>query len=711
MPSIVPGYEYDIFISYRHKDNKYDGWVSEFVSNLKKEIAATFKEELSIYFDENPQDGLLETQHVDKSLEGKLKCLIFIPILSQTYCDPESFAWRHEFCAFNALASQDQFGMYIRLANGNVNSRILPIRIHELDPQDHQMLEKELGGTLRSLDFIYSTPGVNRPLRALEDEPKENLNHIFYRDQINKVANTIKRTVAGMRMKGPQGERAQARASFDFAEADRPAASSRMPVYFGIGALALVAVFALYFFMQRSAPASVGDKSIAVLPFADLSPQKDQEYFSDGLSEELLNLLTRIPELKVISRTSAFSFKGKNEDVRNIGKKLGVAYILEGSLRKSDNIVRITAQLIKAADGTHVWSKTFDRTLNDIFEVQDEIARSVVQQLRITLVEGQGSQAVSTNTEAYNLYLQGKYFFAKRGRDNMVKATDYFTQALALDNNASAFWAALSLAYASQANDGDVDPAEGYRKAREAAEKSIALDNNLAFGHSALASIEMTHEWDWAGARSELEKAMLLDPSNFGVVNGMANLQLTLGNFDEAIRLYQKALELDPLRVAVKINLARALMCANRTDEAAESLNSALEMNPQFPTAHYQRGLCYLLAGKPVPALAEMEKETIEDWKSHGLALAYFGAGKKAEADTELANFIKNYQDVSAFQIAEIYGYRNEPEKAFAWIDKSYAARDGGLTTVLGNPWLRSLRADPRYAALLAKLKLSGGSN
>jgi len=150
MASIIPGYEYDIFISYRHKDNKYDGWVSEFVNNLKKEIAATFKEELSVYFDANPQDGLLETQHVDKSLEGKLKCLIFIPILSQTYCDPNSFAWKHEFCAFNKLATNDQFGMYVRLANGNVNSRILPIQIHELDEQDHQLLEAELGGTLRA---------------------------------------------------------------------------------------------------------------------------------------------------------------------------------------------------------------------------------------------------------------------------------------------------------------------------------------------------------------------------------------------------------------------------------------------------------------------------------------------------------------------------------------------------------------------------------
>src|SRR5450759_534252 len=204
MASLIPGYEYDIFISYRQKDNKYDGWVTEFVDNLKKELEATFKEEVSVYFDINPCNGLLETHDVDASLKGKLKCLVFIPIISQTYCDSKSFAWQHEFVAFNQMAKEDQFGRDIRLTGGNVASRILPIKINDLEPQDKTLLENEVGGVLRSIDFIYKASGVNRPLRAYEDHPQDNLNKTYYRDQINKVANASKEIVTAIKKHNQQ---------------------------------------------------------------------------------------------------------------------------------------------------------------------------------------------------------------------------------------------------------------------------------------------------------------------------------------------------------------------------------------------------------------------------------------------------------------------------------------------------------------------------
>ena len=206
MPSIIEGYNYDLFISYRQKDNKHNGWVTEFVNQLKGELEATFKEDISIYFDENPHDGLLETHSVDKSLEGKLKCLIFIPVISQTYCDPKSFAWQHEFCAFNKLAKEDKFGRDIKLSSGNVASRILPIKIHDLDPDDKILLENEMGGMLRSLEFIYKSAGVNRPLRANEDHPHDNLNKTYYRDQINKVANAIKEIITVLKKQNQHTE-------------------------------------------------------------------------------------------------------------------------------------------------------------------------------------------------------------------------------------------------------------------------------------------------------------------------------------------------------------------------------------------------------------------------------------------------------------------------------------------------------------------------
>jgi hypothetical protein len=198
MASTVPGYQYDIFISYRQKDNKYDGWVTEFVENLLREIDATFKEEISVYFDKNPHDGLLETHDVNASLKEKLKCLVFIPIISQTYCDSKSFAWQHELVAFNKMAKEDQFGRDIKLAGGNIASRILPIKIHDLDAEDKELLENELGGALRCIEFIYKSAGVNRPLNP-SDSPDKNLNKTYYRDQINKIANAIKEIICGLK--------------------------------------------------------------------------------------------------------------------------------------------------------------------------------------------------------------------------------------------------------------------------------------------------------------------------------------------------------------------------------------------------------------------------------------------------------------------------------------------------------------------------------
>jgi hypothetical protein len=208
MASLVPGYEYDIFISYRQKDNKHDGWVTEFVNQLKGELESTFKEDISVYFDINPHDGLLETYSVDKSLEVKLKSIIFIPIISRTYCDPKSFAWQHEFVAFNKLAMNDRFGRDLKLANGNVASRILPLKIYDLDPEDKILLENELGSTLRSVEFIFKSPGVNRPLKP-DDSRSENLNHTYYRDQINKVANVIKEIISGLSSPKPEQKQSE----------------------------------------------------------------------------------------------------------------------------------------------------------------------------------------------------------------------------------------------------------------------------------------------------------------------------------------------------------------------------------------------------------------------------------------------------------------------------------------------------------------------
>ena len=343
MASLVSGYEYDIFISYRQKDNKSDGWVTKFVNNLKVELESTFKEEISVYFDINPHDGLLETHDVDASLKEKLKCLIFIPIISQTYCDQKSFAWSHEFCAFNKIAKEDRFGRNLKLNNGNVASRILPVKIHDLDEEDKALLENELGGVLRAVEFTFMSPGVNRPLTS-NDNRDENSNKTVYRDQINKVANAIKDIISSIKNPDAQPSRST----------NPPATivQRNKKIWIALITLLLIVIISVYFLYSKVTPSAVeevpSDKSIAVLSFNDMSPGKDQEYLGDGMAEEILDELSKIKGLKVIGRTSSFSFKGKKIDLKAIGKALGASTILEGSVQKSGHKIRITAQLINA---------------------------------------------------------------------------------------------------------------------------------------------------------------------------------------------------------------------------------------------------------------------------------------------------------------------------------------------------------------------------
>jgi hypothetical protein len=322
MPTIGSGFEYDIFISYRHNDN-LDGWVTDFVHNLEKELKSTIKEPISIYFDKNLHDGLLETHNVDKSLEGKLKCLIFIPIVSQTYCDTKSFAWQHEFVVFNKLAKEDQFGRDIKLSSGNVACRILPIKIHDLDVEDKSVFENELMGVLRSIDFIYKEAGVNRPLKST-DSKAENQNKTYYSNQLNKVANAVKEIISSIKNPAIQSTRTT--------YTDQPTTRPPRPVKTAItifSALLIVSIASYSLYPKLFAKTELGEQSIAVLSFVDMSPNKDQEYLGDGIAEEILNSLAKIKGLKVIGRTSSFSFKGKEASLKTIGETLGATTILE----------------------------------------------------------------------------------------------------------------------------------------------------------------------------------------------------------------------------------------------------------------------------------------------------------------------------------------------------------------------------------------------
>jgi len=499
-----------------------------------------------------------------------------------------------------------------------------------------------------------------------------------------------------------------AAASQALAERSRKA-RGRWKILVPVGVLLVVLGLAAAFWLGWGSRGSAGGTpSIAVLPFVDMSPEKNQEYFSDGLAEELLNDLAKIPGLRVAARTSSFQFKGKTEDLRTVGEKLNVATILEGSVRKQGQRVRVTAQLIKVEDGFHLWSETYDRQLSDIFAVQDEIARSVAGSLKVTLLGGKTAtpSARGTNAEAYNAYLQGRYFLQRRSKENVEKALGYYEQAIKLDPGYAPAWAGLATARSVQADGGYLPVEEGYGKAREAAERALALDVNLAEAHAAMGRIKRIYDWDWAGADASYQRALALEPGNATVVRGAAVLAGNLGRSEEAMALDRRAVELDPLSVATHFNLGLHAYYAGRLEEAAAALKKALELNPDYPAAHTLLGKVYLAQAHPQEALVEIERETEPAWRLRGLALAYHALGRKKESDAALAEYVAKYQAVDAFQIAELYAFRGEADRAFEWLERAYAQRDGGLSDMKGDPLLKSLERDPRYAAFLKKMRL-----
>ena len=352
---------------------------------------------------------------------------------------------------------------------------------------------------------------------------------------------------------------------------------------------------------------SHGDQSIVVLPFVDMSQDGDQEYFSDGISQELLNLLAKIPELRVISRSSAFTFKGKDIDVKSIGTQLNVSHVLEGSVRKAGNRVRITAQLIDARSDTQLWSESFDRILDDVFAIQDDIAGEVVDHLKIRLL-GSVPSLRKTNPEAYSLYLQGNYFNNLSGEENLEKALAAYREALALDPDYAPAWVGINLTYSDQ-RDYDLRPRkESAALAMDAVERALAIDENMAYAWAALAYLKRSDDWDWQGARVAINKALQLEPNNADVVAVAASLANTFGQLSASVELFEQNIELDPLKLSNLRALGNRYLAVGRIDDAFKLFYRVQALNPNYPTIHSDIARAYLMKGDAKNALIEIEK-------------------------------------------------------------------------------------------------------
>jgi adenylate cyclase len=458
--------------------------------------------------------------------------------------------------------------------------------------------------------------------------------------------------------------------------------------------------------VQARAVAAIADKSIAVLPFTDMSEKKDQEYFADGMAEEIIDLLVKVPGLKVISRTSSFQFKGKTQDLRSIATQLGVAYVLEGSVRKSGDRLRVTAQLINSSDGTHLWSETYDRDLSDVLKMQDEIATSLVRALQIEVsADVIVSRPALRNTEAYTQYLQGLHASGRFDRQGFEEAFSDYQRALSLDPSFADAAAMLAQTYAVLGIWGFMPPAIAFERGREGDTLALKLDPNNATAHADLSSIHDVYDWDRDAAERQSKLALALAPRDAHVLFLAGQHSMIMDRLDEALAQLNASLAQDPLNPASYAVLSFVQLRRNRLAEAETALRRALELAPNFSGAHHFLGRVLLVRNQPEAALAEMLKEAQDAARLGGSAMAYFAMGRKGDSDAALAQMIKS-QANHPFFISSAYAFRGETDEALKWLDRAYAQKDPALLLLKSELIFDNLEGDPRYKAFLRKMNL-----
>ena len=486
--------------------------------------------------------------------------------------------------------------------------------------------------------------------------------------------------------------------------------------YWAIAAAIMLALgyLALEWF-SRFKPSAAATASIAVLPLANESGDASQQYFSDGISEDLITALSQFSGLKVIGRTSAFQFRDSKEDSRSIGAKLGVAHLLEGSVRRSGDMVRVNAELIDAADGSTQWSERYDRPYRDLFALQDEITGAVVVALRAKLLPGEHAAAQSErppngSLEAYNALLQGGFYLSRDTKVDVFQAINYYTQATQLDPRYAIAWSALSRAWTDVATEylGGAPEQEALAKARAAADRALTLAPDLAAAHVARGSVLLSADFDWRGAEAEFRRALMLAPNDGEAKFDFGNLLAAFGKVGSAIDFTRQALATEPLRAPWYNWLAIYLSGLNRLDEAERAIRTAIELQPAAANYHFTLTLIQIQRGHAQAALAAAQQEPPGEWQDIALALARQIGSDRSAADAALKMLIEKYANGWAYQIADGYALRDDPKATFEWLDRAWSNRDPGLTNLLFDPFIARYKGDPRFAALCRKIGLPG---
>jgi TolB-like protein/Tfp pilus assembly protein PilF len=448
------------------------------------------------------------------------------------------------------------------------------------------------------------------------------------------------------------------------------------------------------------------DRSIAVLPFVDMSERQDQGYFADGMAEEVVNLLMKVPGIRVIGRTACSQFKGKSEDLRRIGSVLGAAYAVEGSVRRSGNRLRVTAQLIGTQDGSHLWSGSYDRDFDEVFKIQDQIAAGLVRALQVAVGVDLPSRPILKNAAGYDLYQRGRHALDRFDKAGFESAAGYFEQALALDPTALRAAESLALVHIYIAEWGYAPPHEGFERARTSCARVLKLDPMSGMAHAQLAFIYAIYDWDWAAAVGKVQRALALDPRDPGILVTAGIIHLALNRLDEAAGFFNAASALDPLGAVSHGALGTIYYRRGRLAEAEAEFRRALEISPTYLWAHWSLGTVLLAAGRLDAALSQMQQATPDCGGDAGLALVYHAMKRNAESDAALSRTTKAYAGRGAYGIAEVQAYRGEIDEAFTWLDRAYRQKDVVLYRIKGDPLLRNLEPDARYKTFLRKMKL-----
>jgi TolB-like protein len=714
MASIITGYEYDIFISYRHNDNR-SGWVSEFVSAFREELAATVKEPVSVYFDTNPQDGLFETHNVGKSLEGKLRCLIFIPVISQTYCDPTCFAWENEFKAFNKSAKNDRFGRDIRLANGNVAGRILPVKIHNLDQADTTLIENEMGGVLRAIEFIYTEAGVNRPLRPIDDA-KENLNKTQYRNQVNKLANAVKEIIIGARIFYNEKEESP---SDTIPVVKKPVIEKKKSIRLKIAIWSFIIAGILissYFLLPSlfKTPHEPFDRSIAVLPLDNLSNDPSQEYFSEGIMQEILNHLFMIGGLKIPSATSCLRLKGSKLSVREIASELGVSFVLEGSASILGNNVRIIVRLVNGKNEEVLWTGDYRRNLTaiDLLDIQSDVAQKIAENLKVVMdpeVKKRIHARPTENTEAYLLFLK-----AQQGMGQNEQVPQLLENALLLDPGFADAYAALAFSWLIKGNDlyGKLTREQVLEKTQPLLKKALQLDKNSVLAHTYLASLNLWYKWDFDAVEKEFNIVKQLNPSNSEVFLEFAQYLIIIGKIEDALAVTKKSFDEGDITENKYVAMALAYCFNGEREKAEQTVQTYMNVIPGDNFILYNSMRIYTTLGK-YDKVFELSDKYLADKpiSEHRdsflgyLGVASFKTGKKSQSSQFLKELIsrgiKSHSGSPSYFAAVVYTATDQKEKALQYLHKAYADREAEMVWLKVDPLFLDLHNDPRFQNLL----------